>query len=362
VFAGSSEFMGATVRGVADWLRAKPAFLLILLILWGGQEVHGQTKVETPQQTNEKIETLANLARAHPVDIAIGAGDILHIDVFDIAELSRDVRVNDTGSISYPLIPGSISAAGLTPIQLEAKLEQLLIENGLVSHPQVSVFVKEQNSQPVTVTGAVAHPVIYQVFRPTTLLEVLAAAGGISDDAGSLILITRPANPAKVKNVADDTTNEPGPDAQTITIQLQDLMASGNSSYNILVFGGDFISIPRAGIVYVLGGGISSPGGYVMQGHGEDLTVLKVVALAHGLAPFSKADDSVIMRTNPATGKRDEIPVHVKQIQNHKGDDVAMKSNDILYIPDSAGKKALARGAETAISIGTAVSIYRVAY
>src|SRR5271155_6192524 len=119
--------MGATVRGVADWLRAKPAFLLILFIFVGGRAAHGQTKLETPQQTNEKIQTLANVARAHPVDIPIGAGDILHIDVFDIPELSRDVRVNDTGNISYPLIPGSIPAAGLTPIQLEAKLEQLLI-------------------------------------------------------------------------------------------------------------------------------------------------------------------------------------------------------------------------------------------
>ena len=56
-------------------------------------------------------------------------------------------------------------------------LEQLLIENGLVTHPQVSVFVKEQNSQPVSVVGAVQKPMVYQVIRPTTLLEVLAGRG-----------------------------------------------------------------------------------------------------------------------------------------------------------------------------------------
>ena len=49
------------------------------------------------------------------------------------------------------------------------------------------------------------------------------------------------------------------------------------------------------------------------------------------------------------------IPVRIKQIENHKADDVAMKSNDILYIPDSVGKKVLARGAEAAIGIGTGV-------
>ena len=59
------------------------------------------------------------------------------------------------------------------------------------------------------------------------------------------------------------------------------------------------------------------------------------------------------MRTNPQTGQRDAIPVHIKQIENQKTDDVAMKSNDILYVPDSAGKKVLARGAEAAIGVGS---------
>ena len=81
--------------------------------------------------------------------------------------------------------------------------------------------------------------------------------------------------------------------------------------------------------------------------------MLKAVALAHGLTGFAKADDAVIMRNNPVTGQRDVIPVHIKQIENRKAEDVAMKSNDILYIPDSVGKKVLARGAEAAIRIGT---------
>ena len=110
---------------------------------------------ETQQQTNEKIQELAALERSKPHDVPVGTGDLLHIEVFDVPELSRDVRVGDAGDISYPLIPAKITAAGLTPFQLEEKMEQLLIENGLVTHPQVSVFVKEQNSQPVSVVGAV---------------------------------------------------------------------------------------------------------------------------------------------------------------------------------------------------------------
>ena len=65
-------------------------------------------------------------------------------------------------------------------------------------------------------------------------------------------------------------------------------------------------------------------------------------------------------RPNPATGNRDQIPIRLKEIQNRKADDVAMKSNDILYVPDSTGKKALARSAQAMFGIGTQVAVYRV--
>jgi len=348
------------VRRITDWLMAKPIWLLAILAVCGWQSVYGQTTETTPQQTNEKIQQLAILAQAHPADSPIGSGDLLHIDVFDVPELSREVRVGDAGDISYPLIPGKITAAGLTPIALEEMIERLLIENGLVSHPQVSVFVKEQTSQPVSVVGAVQHTMVYQVVRPTTILEVLSAAGGITDDAGNVILITRPAHPVgtpTTQNVSD--TNDPDTDQQIITIRLQDLLESGNAVYNVQVYGGDVVSVPRAGIVYVLGFGVAQPGGYVVQSRGEQVTVLKALALAHGLTTYAKADSAVILRTNPATGNRDQVPVHIKAIENHKEEDVAMKSNDILYIPDSRGLKVLAKTGEAAIGIGSGIAIYR---
>jgi len=343
--------------------------MLLCLAVFPVRSAWRQQKEETPKQTNEKIQELASLARTRAVDTPIGTGDLLHVDVFDIPELSRELRVSDTGDISFPLIPGRIHAAGLTTFQLEGQLEQLLVENGLVSHPQVSVFVKEQNSQGISIVGAVSKPMVYQVIRPTTLLEVLADAGGITDDAGSVIIITRPERPGAVIAVADppgaaspDPPPDPQADSEIITIQIKDLLDSGDSKFNVQVFGGDIISIPKAGIVYVMGAGVSQPGGYVMLGHGDQITVLRAVALAHGLTGFAKSDEAVIMRTNPLTGKRDEIPVHIKQIEKHKDEDLAMKSNDILYVPDSFGKKALAKGGEAALGIGTSVVIYRAAY
>jgi polysaccharide export outer membrane protein len=341
-----------------DWLW-KPVFLALIFASLCLQATYGQAKDETTQQTNEKIRGLAGMAKPSFADIPIGAGDVVHVEVFDVPELSRDIRVSTTGDISFPLVHERIRAAGVTPFQLEESIQEKLIENGLVSHPQVSVFVKEQNSQPVTVLGAVMHPMTFQMIRPTSLLELLANAGGIADTAGTVILITRQTRAETVKPVSDTSNDASDSGSQTIKIQLQDLLDTGDTKFNIQVYGGDIVNVPPAGIVYVMGGGVSQPGGYVIQSHGEQITVLKSIALAHGLGGYAKGDDALLYRMNPKTGEREAIPVHIKQIEKNKSEDVAMKSNDILYVPDSLARKVAVKAAEAAVSIGSGVLIYR---
>ncbi len=112
-----------------------------------------------------------------------------------------------SGEISFPLIHERIRAAGATTFQLEQKIQDLLRQNGLVSDPQVSVFIKEQNSQPVTIIGAVARPMTYQVNRPMSLLELIANAGGITDGAGTVILITRRTETEAVTPISDTSNS-----------------------------------------------------------------------------------------------------------------------------------------------------------
>ena len=88
-------------------------------------------------------------------------------------------------------------------------------------------------------------------------------------------------------------------------------------------------------------------------------TVLKAVALAHGLSTYSKPNDAVIYRLNPKTGQREAIPVHIKKIAKNTSEDVAMKSNDILYVPDNLAKKVAVQGLQAAVSIGSGLLIYR---
>src|SRR5690242_1301110 len=157
----------------------------------GASGQRGQPVLETPQQVNERIRELSTSLRTMPHDYVIGPGDLLGIYVFDVEELSRDVRVSQTGTIGIPLLPVRVHVAGLTEMQVEQKIAELLEANGLVTHADVSVSVKEHKSKPITIVGAVARPMVYEADRPVTLLEVLAEAGGISSDAGDTIIVSR---------------------------------------------------------------------------------------------------------------------------------------------------------------------------
>ena len=151
-----------------------------------------------------------------------------------------------------------------------------------------------------------------------------------------------------------------GLNTQTITIRLQDLLESGNPVYNIQIYGGDAVSVPSGGDRVRDGrGNRPTRRLYSPEPRGASYSSESGRSSAWLDMGFAKADQAVIMRNNTDTGQKDMIPVHIKQIQNQKADDVTMKSNDILYIPDSKGLKVLAKGSEAALTVGTGLAIYR---
>src|SRR5277367_6436087 len=128
--------------------------------------VRAQTVLDTPQQANERIKEMsAAAARNAPHDYIIGNGDVIDFEVFDVKELSREVRVSQSGTIGIPLVPVRIHVAGLTETQTEQKIAEVLEANGLVSNAAVTVSVKDHKSKPITVVGAVSHPMVYQADR-----------------------------------------------------------------------------------------------------------------------------------------------------------------------------------------------------
>lgn len=331
--------------------------------------------MQTARQTNERIAELALEEASKQGDYVIGGGDLLGIEVFDVPELSREVRVNESGFVSIPLVPVKVQAAGLTAFQLQDKLAELLQSNGLVTHPQITVTVKEQHSEPITVIGAVKTPLTLQAVHQMTLLQVLSQAGGITDDAGSKVLITRVRrlpdpggpdsghptnNPSASEQTANSQAVSEGTESKdSISIDLNDLLDSGDPKYNIALYGGDVVTVPHSGVIYAVGA-VQRPGGFAMETDRQQLTVLKVVSLAGGLTPTAKPGSAVILRQPPGSAQRRQLPVDVRKILSLKSEDLTLQRNDILYVPDSTGKHALRRSAEIAIAIATGAAIIRV--
>lgn len=113
----------------------------------------------------------------------IGPLDVLDVSVFNVPDMSKTVQVAGDGTINYPLI-GNVEAAGKTAHQLEAVLKEKLGTKYL-RNPQVSVLVKEYNSQRVTVEGGVKTTGVYAIKGRTTLTEVLAMAGDVDSTIAS---------------------------------------------------------------------------------------------------------------------------------------------------------------------------------
>src|SRR5216684_4557130 len=378
--------------GAKQWCLATGVLLGMLLL---PSTVQAQALLETPQQTYDRIRALSSAARMLPHDYVIGKGDVIDIEVFDVKELSREVRVSQTGSIGIPLVPVRLHVAALTEVQAEQKISEVLESSGLVSHAEVSLSVKERKSKPITVVGAVPHAMVYQADRAVTLLEVLAEAGGVANDAGDTVIVNRPvqdppSDPSEPPAIAPEnpapaaaskgsnqegSTQEPASSAaspnspargdpprlnNTITINLNELMESGDATNNIVLQAGDIVTVPHAGIVYVLGA-VARPGGFVLANDRGHMSTLKVLALAGGLNRTAKRDHAVIIRKD-AQGQQHEVAVNLKQVLARSAEDLLLQPSDILYVPESASKQALLRAAELGVAIGTGVALYRVAY
>jgi polysaccharide export outer membrane protein len=148
--------------------------------------------------------------------------------------------------------------------------------------------------------------------------------------------------------------------SNTITVNLNQLMESGDPVNNIILQSGDIVTVPHAGIVYVLGA-VGRPGGFVLANDRSHMTTLKMLALAGGLNRTAKSDRAVIIRRD-RQGQQHEQMVDLKKVVERKAEDVRLEASDILYVPDSTAKRVLYKTVEAAIGIGTGIALYRVAY
>jgi polysaccharide export outer membrane protein len=141
-------------------------------------------------------------------------------------------------------------------------------------------------------------------------------------------------------------------------VDLARLTATGDPLLNIDLYPGDRVTVQRAGIVYVVGA-VNRPGGFPLKTGQEDMTVLQAVALAEDVKSTAIKKKAVIIRKNPAAvNGHEEIPVDLTKVLAGSERDARLEANDVFFIPDSTGKKALRRGAEAVIQAATMAVIY----
>jgi polysaccharide biosynthesis/export protein len=158
---------------------------------------------------------------------AIGPLDILDISVFQVPNLTKSVQVSDTGTVNLPLV-GEIPVTGKTPQEVERDLTARLGAK-YVQNPQVTVYVKEYNSQSVTITGAVAKPGVYSIKGKASLLQVVAMAGGLGPVSDSTVLLLRQSNGKRLATKFDVSAIQDGK-ADDPAVQSGDQLLAGTSA------------------------------------------------------------------------------------------------------------------------------------
>lgn len=270
----------------------------------------------------------AQLPAQPPRDLVIGIEDLVEVKVFEAPDMDRTLRVAADGTLTLPLL-GPVEAAGFTVRELESALEDRL-RGSYIIDPHVSVVVQEVMSQPVYVLGSVQAPGVFQIRGVSTVLEVLAMAGGLTAEAGNRVVLMRPEAGAGPDAVAGDV----------FEVDLGRLLAGADPGLNLSVRPGDIVKVQEAGLVYVVGE-VRRPGAFPLPGSGG-VSVLQAVALGEGLLPNAARGSALIIRTD-GNSQRTETPVDLGAVISGEQADVTLHENDILFVPKS-GARSLASG------------------
>jgi polysaccharide export outer membrane protein len=339
--------------------------LLWWFLLLGISPVAAQLPVpESPPETsddlNQRLQELAQEAEAtsstSPRAYRIGPEDLLEITVYEAPDLNRSVRVSEDGMISLPLL-GSVQAAGLTPSELETVIQDLLRHNEIMKDPQVGVLVRELQSRPVSVFGAVKRPGVFQTRGPRSLLEILSLAEGLAPDAGDSVIVMRAKDLSRTSVSAglDENAVDTELPEGALEIDLKELLESGDPESNVTVYPGDVVKVARAGVVYVVGQ-VIRPGGFVLANN-KNISVLQALALAEGFTRVAKKSKGVIIRT-AEDGSRSEIPVDLSKMLKGQTPDTYLQADDIVFVPGSGAKAALIRTTDVLTRV-VGMTVYR---
>jgi polysaccharide export outer membrane protein len=313
--------------GTVSLMTRSAVFLLALATAasWGA----AQTRPTPP------VGPMGDAGLSNLPGLRIGPNDLVAVSVYDAPEFTRTVRISAEGDLRLPMVAKRIRAQGLLPAELEQSISDALAGEGLLVKPVVMVTVVEYYSRPIAVVGAVRKPLTFQAVGRVSLLDALARAEGLAPESGPEIVLSRP-----------------GPQGSLLRrIPVRELIDEARAELNVLLEGGEEIRVPEARKIYVTGN-VKRPGAFPVK-EGAELTVLKALALAEGLAPFSQKQAFVY---RPKDGGKQEISVELQRIIQRKAPDLVLLADDVLYIPEDRGRRTTATVLEKAAGFGMATA------
>ncbi len=280
----------------------------------------------------------ASVDQQHPSapNIAIGAGDLLSIVVFDTPELTTSARVSQDGDVNLPVL-GLMRLAGLNTIDAARRIEEELRSRHLIIDPHVTVFIAEYASQGATILGEVRTPGVYPTLGTRKLLDMLSVAGGLQSTAGKTVSIMHRSDPQHPETIA--------------------LQSGPNTMYaqeNPIILPGDTVIVAKAGVVYVIGD-VLKPGGFLIDNN-TPISVMQSLTLAGGWDKTAALSKSKLIRKTPEG--REEVDLDLKHVTYGSQADIAVRDGDILFVPSSVTKTLTYRGIEAAITITSGLLIY----
>lgn len=323
---------------------------LSIALFGGNLTANAQGSAKTLSRRAE--ETTVSVSPSPTTDprYRIGPGDILEVRVLRTPELSRDaVRVDERGMIRLPMIDNEIRAACLTEGELGKKIASLYVD--YKRDPRVDIFVKEYNSQPVAVIGAVNLPGRYQLSRPLRLSELLAYAGGPKDTAGDRVLIAHIGG----REMCDERYRQASALSGDITYTLSSTVG-GEENSNPWVQPGDIVNVPEAKLAFVVGN-VYHPSTIPLK---EPIMASRAIAMAGGTLPASQTRQVRISRQAQGVPGHSEIVIDLEAIKKHQAQDVLLQPGDIVEVPTDSGKKFLQTVLGTIVPTVTQLPVYAV--